>query len=195
MTRDYRRGGATRPSPKRQQSRSCVWWFLLGALLGAFGASLYWMPEPETGATEPAPRASRSVPVQPDFQFPTLLRDAEIEVGTEAPPPPPVSRPRPEPQPPVASPPPSANVERAPAASSGSYVVQAGSFKRNADAEQLRAELGLLGLSSRIERVTLDSGAVYHRVRLGPYVNKAEADRVRDRLQRAGKEGLTLPVR
>ncbi|MBK1707615.1 hypothetical protein CKO17_00755 [Marichromatium gracile] len=84
--------------------------------------------------------------------------------------------------------------DRRPAATGG-YVVQAGSFKRNADAETLRAELALLGLSSRIERVTLDSGAVYHRVRLGPYANKADAERVRAQLQRAGKDGLTLPAR
>ncbi|KXX66275.1 SPOR domain-containing protein [Marichromatium gracile] len=196
MTRDYRRSGATRPSPKRQQSRSCVWWFLFGALLGAFGASLYWMPEPEVGAESGgrAAPASRPVPVQPDFQFPTLLRDAEVEIETDAPPPPPPApRPQPEPPPQPQTPPPSASLERP--AATGGYVVQAGSFKRNADAETLRAELGLLGLSSRIERVTLDSGAVYHRVRLGPYANKADAERVRAQLQRAGKDGLTLPAR
>ena len=63
-----------------------------------------------------------------------------------------------------------------------------------ADAERLRAELGMLGVSSHLQTVTLASGEVYHRVRTGPYGSKREAEEARERLKASGKDGLTLPL-
>src|SRR3954469_7944837 len=46
----------------------------------------------------------------------------------------------------------------------GSYVLQAGSFGAAADAEKLKANLALLGIESRVQKVAIDDD-VYHRVR------------------------------
>lgn len=204
MPRDYRRGAAPRSSStplKRHQGRSCVWWFLFGALLGAAGASLYWTQQPSAPepAATPETRAQRPVPVQPSFQFPQLLRDTEVEIDTgELPPPAPRPRPPVEPEaPPQAAepaPPAPKPAPPSPPSSGSSFVVQVGSFKRAADAERLRAELGMLGLSSHLQTVTLASGEVYHRVRIGPYGSKREAEEARARLKDSGKDGLTLPL-
>jgi len=218
---DYRRGAASRSSStplKRHRGRSCVWWFLFGALLGAAGTSLYWTRQPlSPEQAEPSEaRTQRPMPVQPSFQFPQLLRDTEVEIDTgELPPatpqaPAPGTPNAPQPgapatpaaaTPPATAPPtaqpaaPSAAVPAASApAAGGSFVVQIGSFKSVADAERLRAELGLLGVSSHIQTVTLASGEVYHRVRTGPYGSKREADEARTRLKGSGKDGLTLPL-
>jgi cell division protein FtsN len=48
----------------------------------------------------------------------------------------------------------------------GSYVLQAGSFGAAADAEKLKANLALLGIESRVQKVAIDDD-VYHRVRIG----------------------------
>ncbi len=66
---------------------------------------------------------------------------------------------------------------------SGSYVLQAGSFQRAAEAESLKANLALLGVEADIQKVTVDNNT-WHRVRIGPYADLAELDEVRTRLTR-----------
>ncbi len=61
------------------------------------------------------------------------------------------------------------------------YVVQAGAFKGEAEAENLRAELGLLGFESRIIK-RVENGNTWYRVRLGPYGTNQEANDVKTRL-------------
>ena len=58
------------------------------------------------------------------------------------------------------------------------YLLQAGSFKNNADAERLKATLGLLGVQSSIESVSINNDS-WHRVRIGPFSNP---DHLRDTL-------------
>lgn len=49
----------------------------------------------------------------------------------------------------------------------GSYELQAGSFTVPADAERMKVNIALLGIESRLQRVSVDDD-VYHRVRIGP---------------------------
>jgi len=58
------------------------------------------------------------------------------------------------------------------------YLLQAGSFKNGADAERLKATLGLLGVQSSIESVSINNDS-WHRVRIGPFSNP---DNLRDTL-------------
>ena len=51
---------------------------------------------------------------------------------------------------------------------SAQYFIQAGAFRESRQADRLRAELALLGLEAQIEH-----SANWHRVRLGPYKDKA----------------------
>lgn len=71
------------------------------------------------------------------------------------------------------------------AESSVVYEIQAGAFGRLEDADRRRAELALLGLESRIQRVTIDDATI-HRVRIGPIKDVSEFKRRREQLRRAG---------
>lgn len=77
------------------------------------------------------------------------------------------------------------------AASGGPYLLQVGSFRSNEDAEGLRAQLTLLGVTARIQTVTVDN-ATWHRVRVGPFDDARAADEARRRLQANGLESMVL---
>lgn len=63
----------------------------------------------------------------------------------------------------------------------GIYVVQAGSFATQADAETQRARLALLGIETRVQRVAIDH-RTFHRVRTGPIENLDQLNSIRARL-------------
>jgi cell division protein FtsN len=75
----------------------------------------------------------------------------------------------------------------------GRYVLQVGSFAKLDDADRRRANLALLGIESRIQRVTIDED-VFHRVRIGPIDELAELNRIRARLRSARVESLLMKV-
>ena len=58
------------------------------------------------------------------------------------------------------------------------FIVQAGSFRNEADASRRRAELILLGLDPKIDQVTNQAGQWY-RVFIGPLSERAEAERIK----------------
>ena len=60
----------------------------------------------------------------------------------------------------------------------GLYVLQAGSFSAYADADRRRAELGMHGIESQIQRVMIDD-KTYHRVRIGPTSDLEELNMLR----------------
>ena len=64
----------------------------------------------------------------------------------------------------------------------GVYVLQAGSFSTNADADRRRAELGLHGIESHIQRVKINDRN-YHRVYIGPLDDLDELNMLRSRLR------------
>ena len=65
-----------------------------------------------------------------------------------------------------------------PASSQDSYILQVGSFRNPADAEQMKARLALLGSSATVQTVTVN-GQTWHRVRIGPYKGARKADEIR----------------
>lgn len=73
----------------------------------------------------------------------------------------------------------------------GLYVLQVGSFSAFADAERRRAELGLQGIESQIQRVTIDD-RTYHRVRIGPTSDLDELNMLRSRLRAAQIDALRI---
>ena len=75
----------------------------------------------------------------------------------------------------------------------GIYVLQAGSFADVADADRRRAELALLGVESRLQRVMIED-RTYHRVRIGPIADLDELNEVRDRLHRADIDVLRIRI-
>lgn len=75
----------------------------------------------------------------------------------------------------------------------GIYVLQAGSFTTHADADRRRAELALQGISSTIQRVTIDD-KTYHRVRIGPIDDLDELNLMRSRLRAAKIDALRIKL-
>jgi cell division protein FtsN len=64
----------------------------------------------------------------------------------------------------------------------GVYVLQAGSFSTNGDADRRRAELALHGIASNIPRVKVNDRN-YHRVYIGPTEDLDELNLLRSRLR------------
>ena len=75
----------------------------------------------------------------------------------------------------------------------GRYVLQAGSFRAEADAEGMRARLALLGIESSLQRVTIDTDN-YHRVRIGPTSDLDSLNGIRNRLWDAEIEVLLIKL-
>jgi cell division protein FtsN len=61
------------------------------------------------------------------------------------------------------------------------YYLQAGAFREQADAENARAKLALLGIEARVSERQSDNGSLY-RVRLGPFSKLEAMNRMRTKL-------------
>lgn len=76
----------------------------------------------------------------------------------------------------------SAAAKQAPGAPRDVYFVQAGAFQNPADADNLKARLALMGLQASVEPANLPDKGTWYRVRLGPYTQLDEINRVRQTL-------------
>ena len=75
------------------------------------------------------------------------------------------------------------------------YVLQVGSFKDFSAADQVKAQLALLGIFADIQRVMLNEQDIRHRVRLGPYTGVDEMRDVRRRLRDNNIEFMLIELR
>ena len=75
----------------------------------------------------------------------------------------------------------------------GVYVLQAGSYRNESDADRVRAQLHLQGVEAKVQRVAVDAD-VWHRVRIGPISNLDELNKVRRQLQAADVDALVIRV-
>ena len=75
----------------------------------------------------------------------------------------------------------------------GVYVLQAGSYRNQADAERVRAQLAMQGIAAKVQRVAVDTD-VWHRVRVGPINNLDELNKLRRQLQAADVDALVIRV-
>lgn len=69
-----------------------------------------------------------------------------------------------------------------PVAQTPKYYLQAGAFQSAADADNLKAQLALLGLEAVIQTSDLAEKGVFHRVRVGPFRAMDEVNRTRSLL-------------
>ena len=172
---------------RRNNSGSGLAWFIGGLVIG-LGAAAFLFTRgvmPTAGAPEPTPPSAddRSEPGLLDdererasgYDFFTVLPEMEVVV--------------PERELEPASP---SEAER-PAASEDAdlYVLQAGSFRSSADADQMKAQLALLGAVANIQTVTVD-GQTWHRVRVGPVRGTREVNQLRNQLRDNGIDTLVL---
>ncbi|MGE5162170.1 MAG: SPOR domain-containing protein [Betaproteobacteria bacterium] len=81
----------------------------------------------------------------------------------------------------AAPPPPEKGAAPAVADDGSRFLLQAGAFRSHDEAEAMRARLALLGLDSKIFPLE-QGGATLYRVRLGPYGNLEDINRIRKTL-------------
>jgi DedD protein len=137
----------------------------------------------ERDRTEPVPVASSNSP-------PSETRQAapqQPEPAAER-----AATPRPVPKTAQAAPAVAAKKDIVPASTTGMWAVQMGSFSNQANAEKLAAELRKLGFAAFLSQLATGSGELY-RVRIGPQKDRASAEAMAERLQKAGHKGQVVP--
>ena len=72
-----------------------------------------------------------------------------------------------------------------------SYVMQCGSFRKRAMADNLKASIAFTGLEANINS-SLWEGEIWHRVIIGPYQSKRKANQDRHKLQRNNINGCII---
>lgn len=161
--------------------------FGLGLIVGlsVSVAVLVWQnyraKQEATAAAEkprPDPRASvakDSDEASPSYEFYDRLQNIEVQIPDKAQP---VSNDR-EPAPPTTAP--------------GVYVIQAGSFRAEKDAQRVQAQLQKLGIESVVQPIQINQVDVF-RVRIGPLSDLAEINRIRTRLRASDFESQAYRV-
>jgi cell division protein FtsN len=81
------------------------------------------------------------------------------------------------------------------AAAKETFYIQTGSFQSVAEAESLKARLALLGLEASIQMRNLPDRGIWHRVRVGPYSDVEELNRIREVLKQNGIDAALVKVR
>lgn len=127
---------------------------VVGVLLGAAGV-IWLSKESGTNAVVQEEAAIGDEGPQPRFDFYTVLPSQTLDLTSDVAPP-----------------------DLSGDAASDLYVLQAGSFKLQEDADRRRGELALLGLEATIERTTGDNGTWY-RVYLGPFESRSKMAQAR----------------
>jgi cell division protein FtsN len=75
----------------------------------------------------------------------------------------------------------------------GAYILQAGSFRNQSDADRVRALIAMQGVESKIQKVTIDRDT-WHRVRVGPITNLKQLEETRSKLRNARIDALVIRV-
>lgn len=156
------KAGSSRGASRQGQNATgsgALRWFTAGLACGLFVAFLLYMvtlpPEtPGKASNAAAPVAVAPAPA-PEYEFYEVLPNQSIDVEVD----------------PADIPPPRS-------ASSKQFLLQAGSFRQQDDADRRRAELLLLGLAPRIEETRNESGRWY-RVVLGPFESRSQMAKAR----------------
>ncbi len=137
----------------------------------------------ETASTEPAlPDPASTETASPETE-PAETEPAQLASSDPAPTQP-------------AAPPekPQAPVREAKPEPASTYMLQAGSFSRPAEADRQKARIALLGLSASIQKVTIQGRGDFYRVRLGPYASYSRMEDADRRLKGEDIQAIRLKV-
>jgi len=172
MPADYK----SRSHGREKKSLPGFVWLLAGLSIGLFVALLVYLDaQPKTSSSfshavqqelnkikaRPEPKKNKektAAKQEPKFNFYTILPELEVLI------------------PDAETRPPESKYERSTAAGAAAgkqYILQAGSFRNQDDADKLKATLALLGFEANVQNVTINQEA-WHRVRLGPYANTSD---------------------
>ncbi len=75
----------------------------------------------------------------------------------------------------------------------GTYFLQVGSYREQAEAERVRTQLARLNITASVQRVAVDND-VWHRVRVGPIKDLEQLNRVRAQLKAADLNSLVVKL-
>ena len=189
--RKKRRSSRSRTQSRKQQEYPAWAWMLFGLAIGLSVAFAVYVkdrgPAPEVEVPQPAslqnalddndeqpspPAPAPELPKERRFTFYDVLPNFEVTI--------------PEEEPDIA-----ADIEPQAVVEPGVYVLQAGSFSTNDDADRRRAELALQGIESHIQRVKINDRS-YHRVYIGPTDDLDELNMLRSRLRAAQIDVLRI---
>jgi cell division protein FtsN len=182
MSKDYHKPPKNRGGNRKGSTFVGI---LIGLVLGlaiALGVAWYInkMPNPfkekQQAATPPPPKTQPTAKVAEDkgprFTFPEILKGEEKSA---------------------------AKSEKSDKASTPTareaFFLQAGSFQNAPDADNLKARLALVGVEASIQTTNLPDKGVWHRVRVGPYTDVEELNRIRSILKQNGVESALVKVR
>lgn len=77
---------------------------------------------------------------------------------------------------------------------SESYFLQVGAFQTEQEADNMKAQLALLGLEAIVQTATIPEKGVWHRVRVGPFASLDQINRAREELVRNGFKADLIKV-
>lgn len=158
-------------------------WLFTGVVTGLFLAFLYYL-----AGIKPTDRQMQEIEVtspampgngnsSPKFDFYTLLPDREVVAPTQEQPKPGKSTPTPVP-----------SVDE-------QFIIQTGSFRSAQEADHRRAELILMGLDVKIQKVELGPGEAWHRVQVGPFKAAGELEQAKSTLAENNIEHIVLRLK
>ena len=75
----------------------------------------------------------------------------------------------------------------------GTYFLQVGSYREQAEAERIRAQLARLNIAASVQRVAVDTD-VWHRVRVGPIKDLEQLNKTRSQLKAADLNSLVVKL-
>jgi cell division protein FtsN len=189
MSFDYKQPSPLRSSP----SNSLLIGIFLGFLLGlgvAAGIAIYFFKTPvpfadrtrpaekaaPPGQNSPEPLKSAKTEDKPRFDFYRILPGQEEPVTDrqlrEA-----------------------AKQAAKPGATKDTYFLQAGSFPNPADADNLKARLAFMGIEATVVSANLAEKGIWYRVRLGPYTQIDEINRLRQQLAKNGVDASLVRIK
>lgn len=208
-----KRGASRYQAPAKKPVPGWVW-LVCGLVIGGFIMFLMNLepggdeikrakdtPKPKEQPKRPAPTTGQ--PVKPKYDFYTLLPESEVILPPEAPKPEQAPKPvTPEEAAKIDAaraeaalngqvPPPPPMVAKAPATQ---FFLQAGSFRKQPEAEKVRAQIILLGQDVRVENVTVRDEDWY-RVLVGPFANREQLGQAQKTLAASGYNNLLLQQR
>lgn len=181
--RDYKK--TSRRSLRLGRYREFGYGLLVGVVLS--GAAFAWLGSAHHSrdtSDVPRPQPNRAAPADPEgtgdgeaskkYDFYEMLPNFEVVV--------------PEKDKDVKRDMPTARIERP-----GVYVLQAGSYRNEADAARVGRQLTLQGVPAKVQRVAVDTD-IWYRVRIGPISKLDELNRVRKQLEAADLNALLIRV-
>ncbi len=148
----------------------------------------------EAGSTaaQPAPISETAPPVSEAQRALAALEGRPLPKPAPAPVPVPVhsapAKPVNQPPAPAAAPPATASAEPP---ANVRYLLQAGAFSAQNEAEGTKARLALAGVAARVEPAQINGTTVY-RVRMGPYNTASELAAAKAKLEAAGLQAMAI---